>query len=99
MRSLKAVWFPLLVLFCFVSGVEGQEAAPPASEADSTTPARLTQLPAATSLATPASFAQVIDRIGEYAKAGAAWVILAMRAPFDWEGLALFVRDVMPAFR
>ena len=43
--------------------------------------------------------AQVIDRIGEYAKAGAEWVILAMRAPFDWDGMALFVRDVMPAFR
>ena len=43
--------------------------------------------------------AQVIDRIGEYAKAGAEWVILAMRAPFDWDGLALFVRDVMPAFQ
>jgi len=43
--------------------------------------------------------AQVIDRIGAYAKAGAEWVILALRAPFDWEGLDLFVRDVLPAFR
>jgi alkanesulfonate monooxygenase SsuD/methylene tetrahydromethanopterin reductase-like flavin-dependent oxidoreductase (luciferase family) len=43
--------------------------------------------------------AAVIDRIGEYARAGAEWVILALRAPFDWEGLDLFVRDVMPAFR
>lgn len=65
MRSLKVVWFPLLVLFCFVSGVEGQEATPRASEADSTTPATLTQLPAATNPATPASFGQVIDRIVE----------------------------------
>jgi len=43
--------------------------------------------------------AQVIARIGEYARAGAEWVILALRAPFDWDGLDLFVRDVMPAFR
>jgi alkanesulfonate monooxygenase SsuD/methylene tetrahydromethanopterin reductase-like flavin-dependent oxidoreductase (luciferase family) len=43
--------------------------------------------------------ARVIDRIGEYERAGAEWVILAMRAPFDWDGLGLFIRDVMPAFR
>ena len=43
--------------------------------------------------------ARVIDRIGEYQRAGAEWVILAMRAPFDWAGLELFIRDVMPAFR
>ncbi len=42
---------------------------------------------------------RVVDRIGEYARAGAEWVILAMRAPFDWDGLELFIRDVMPAFR
>jgi alkanesulfonate monooxygenase SsuD/methylene tetrahydromethanopterin reductase-like flavin-dependent oxidoreductase (luciferase family) len=41
---------------------------------------------------------QVIDRIGEYARAGAEWVILALRAPFDWDGLELFIREVMPAF-
>jgi alkanesulfonate monooxygenase SsuD/methylene tetrahydromethanopterin reductase-like flavin-dependent oxidoreductase (luciferase family) len=41
---------------------------------------------------------QVIDRIREYAAAGAEWVILALRAPFDWDGLDLFVREVMPAF-
>jgi alkanesulfonate monooxygenase SsuD/methylene tetrahydromethanopterin reductase-like flavin-dependent oxidoreductase (luciferase family) len=43
--------------------------------------------------------AQVVDRIGEYARAGAEWIILALRAPFDFEGLDLFVREVMPAFR
>jgi alkanesulfonate monooxygenase SsuD/methylene tetrahydromethanopterin reductase-like flavin-dependent oxidoreductase (luciferase family) len=43
--------------------------------------------------------ARVIDRIGEYAEAGAEWVILALRAPFDWDGLDVFIRDVMPAFR
>src|SRR5881409_2407778 len=41
---------------------------------------------------------QVIERIGEYAAAGAEWVILALRAPFDWEGLELFIQEVMPAF-
>jgi alkanesulfonate monooxygenase SsuD/methylene tetrahydromethanopterin reductase-like flavin-dependent oxidoreductase (luciferase family) len=41
--------------------------------------------------------AQVVERLGEYAAAGAEWVILALRAPFDWHGLDLFVREVMPA--
>jgi alkanesulfonate monooxygenase SsuD/methylene tetrahydromethanopterin reductase-like flavin-dependent oxidoreductase (luciferase family) len=41
---------------------------------------------------------EIVDRIGRYADAGAEWVILALRAPFDWDGLELFVRDVMPAF-
>jgi alkanesulfonate monooxygenase SsuD/methylene tetrahydromethanopterin reductase-like flavin-dependent oxidoreductase (luciferase family) len=42
---------------------------------------------------------EVIGRIGEYARAGAEWVILALRAPFDWTGLDLFVREVLPAVR
>ncbi len=42
---------------------------------------------------------RVIDRIAEYERAGAEWLILAVRAPFDWEGLELFVRDVMPGCR
>ena len=42
---------------------------------------------------------QVIDRIGEYQQAGAAWVIVALRAPFDWEGYQLFIDRVLPAFR
>jgi alkanesulfonate monooxygenase SsuD/methylene tetrahydromethanopterin reductase-like flavin-dependent oxidoreductase (luciferase family) len=41
---------------------------------------------------------RVIDRVREYAAAGAEWVILALRAPFDWKGLELFIREVMPAF-
>jgi len=40
----------------------------------------------------------VIERLRQYAAAGAEWVILALRAPFDWDGLELFVREVMPAF-
>lgn len=46
-------------------------------------------------LGTPA---QVIDRIHEYRNAGAEWVNLAVRAPFDFEGLELFVKEVMPVF-
>jgi F420-dependent oxidoreductase-like protein len=41
---------------------------------------------------------QVIDRIGAYRDAGAEWVILAMRAPFDTEGLDRFATEVLPAF-
>ena len=29
---------------------------------------------------------------------GADWVILALRAPFDFDGLDLFIREVMPKF-
>jgi alkanesulfonate monooxygenase SsuD/methylene tetrahydromethanopterin reductase-like flavin-dependent oxidoreductase (luciferase family) len=46
-------------------------------------------------IGTPAA---VRERLGEYDAAGAEWVILALRAPFDWDGLDLFVREVMPAF-
>lgn len=42
--------------------------------------------------------AQVRDRVAEYERAGVQWMILALRAPFDWEGLDLFIREVMPAF-
>jgi alkanesulfonate monooxygenase SsuD/methylene tetrahydromethanopterin reductase-like flavin-dependent oxidoreductase (luciferase family) len=42
---------------------------------------------------------EVIERIRAYAAAGAEWVILALRAPFDWAGLELFIQEVMPAFR
>jgi len=42
--------------------------------------------------------AEVVERIEQYRDAGAEWLILALRAPFDWEGLELFIRDVMPAF-
>jgi alkanesulfonate monooxygenase SsuD/methylene tetrahydromethanopterin reductase-like flavin-dependent oxidoreductase (luciferase family) len=42
--------------------------------------------------------AEVVDRIGAYERAGADWVILALRAPFDFDGLDLFIREVMPKF-
>jgi len=41
----------------------------------------------------------VIDRIGMYVEAGAEWIIVALRAPFDLEGLQIFIDEVMPAFR
>jgi F420-dependent oxidoreductase-like protein len=44
------------------------------------------------------SSAEMIDRLGEYADAGADWVIVALRAPFDVEGLDRFAAEVMPAF-
>src|ERR1700751_76523 len=50
MRSLKIVWFPVLLVSCFVSAAR---------------PATMTQLPAAMSSAAPTSFDQVIDRITE----------------------------------
>ena len=42
---------------------------------------------------------EVIDRIGAYVRGGAEWIILALRAPFDLEGLQAFIDAVMPAFR
>jgi F420-dependent oxidoreductase-like protein len=42
---------------------------------------------------------QIVDRIGEFADAGAQWVNLAMRAPFDVEGLDRFAAEVLPAVR
>lgn len=44
------------------------------------------------------SMQQVVDRVGAYHDAGAEWVILAMRAPFDVEGLDRFATEVLPAF-
>jgi F420-dependent oxidoreductase-like protein len=41
---------------------------------------------------------QVIDRIAAYVRGGAEWIIVALRAPFDVEGLQVFVDEVMPAF-
>jgi alkanesulfonate monooxygenase SsuD/methylene tetrahydromethanopterin reductase-like flavin-dependent oxidoreductase (luciferase family) len=41
---------------------------------------------------------EVIDRVGEFGDAGADMVILALRAPFDVDGLDRFAAEVMPAF-
>ena len=40
---------------------------------------------------------EVVDRIGEYGDAGAEWVNLALRAPFDLDALDLFATEVLPA--
>lgn len=42
------------------------------------------------------STAEIVDRIGAYGEAGADWVILALRAPFDVEGLDRFATEVLP---
>ena len=64
MRSLKAVGFPLLLVPCLVSILAAQEASTPGSGTDSPS-ATVTQLPAASAPAAPASFEQVVDRIVE----------------------------------
>lgn len=43
--------------------------------------------------------AGVSERIGAYAEAGAQWIVLTQRAPFDIDALARFAQEVMPAFR
>ncbi len=41
---------------------------------------------------------QMADAVGRYVEAGARWVILALRAPFDLDALEAFVSDVVPQF-
>ena len=43
------------------------------------------------------SVQEMVDKVGAYVDGGASWVILAMRAPFDREGLERFAAEVMPA--
>jgi len=45
------------------------------------------------------STAQMIDHIGAYAEAGAQWINIAMRAPFDRAGLERLAADVLPSVR
>jgi F420-dependent oxidoreductase-like protein len=45
------------------------------------------------------STGEIVDRIGQYADVGADWVIVALRAPFDVEGLDRFATEVLPAFQ
>ena len=44
------------------------------------------------------SVGEIVDRVGAYGEAGAEWVILAMRAPFDVDGLDRFAAEVLPQF-
>ena len=39
---------------------------------------------------------EMVDRVGDYRDAGAEWLILAIRAPFDVEGLDRFAAEVLP---
>jgi alkanesulfonate monooxygenase SsuD/methylene tetrahydromethanopterin reductase-like flavin-dependent oxidoreductase (luciferase family) len=41
---------------------------------------------------------EIVDRVAEYRDAGADRVIVALRAPFDTDGLDRFAADVLPAF-
>jgi alkanesulfonate monooxygenase SsuD/methylene tetrahydromethanopterin reductase-like flavin-dependent oxidoreductase (luciferase family) len=43
------------------------------------------------------SVQEMVDKVGAYVSAGASWIILAMRAPFDRDGLERFAAEVMPA--
>jgi F420-dependent oxidoreductase-like protein len=45
------------------------------------------------------SVQEMVDKVGAYVDAGAQWVIVAMRAPFDRDGLEQFAAEVMPAVR
>jgi F420-dependent oxidoreductase-like protein len=45
------------------------------------------------------SVQEMVDKVGAYVAAGAQTVILAMRAPFDRDGLERFAADVIPAVR
>jgi alkanesulfonate monooxygenase SsuD/methylene tetrahydromethanopterin reductase-like flavin-dependent oxidoreductase (luciferase family) len=44
------------------------------------------------------SMESMADRVGQYVAAGAQWVILALRAPFDLDALAAFASEVVPEF-
>jgi F420-dependent oxidoreductase-like protein len=45
------------------------------------------------------SVQEMVDKVGAYVEAGAEWVIVAMRAPFDRDGLERFASEVIPAVR
>ena len=45
------------------------------------------------------SVPEMVGKVGAYVDAGASYVILAMRAPFDRDGLERFAAEVVPAVR
>ena len=45
------------------------------------------------------SVQQMVDHAAAFVEAGAEWLILAMRAPFDRAGLDRFAAEVLPAIR
>lgn len=42
------------------------------------------------------SVAEVVDKVGRYQQAGADWINLGLRAPFDFAALERFAADVIP---
>jgi alkanesulfonate monooxygenase SsuD/methylene tetrahydromethanopterin reductase-like flavin-dependent oxidoreductase (luciferase family) len=42
---------------------------------------------------------QVADKVGRYQEAGADWINIAMRAPFDLQALERFSTEVIPQLR
>jgi alkanesulfonate monooxygenase SsuD/methylene tetrahydromethanopterin reductase-like flavin-dependent oxidoreductase (luciferase family) len=44
------------------------------------------------------SIAQITDKVGQYVDAGADWIILALRPPYELDELAHFAEQVMPQF-
>ncbi len=42
---------------------------------------------------------EAIERIGQYADAGAQGLNIALRAPFNWDALLAFAEQVLPAFK
>lgn len=44
------------------------------------------------------SIDQIVDKIGRYVDAGADWIILALRPPFELDELARFAEEVAPHF-
>ncbi len=38
------------------------------------------------------------ERVQQYVDAGAGWIVLALRAPFELDALARFAEDVVPRF-
>jgi len=45
------------------------------------------------------SLEQIVDRVGQYVDAGADWVIVALRAPFEIDALEMFAEGVAAQFR
>ena len=45
------------------------------------------------------SVQQMVDHAAAFVAAGATYLILAMRAPFDYDGFERFAHDVIPAIQ
>ena len=45
------------------------------------------------------SVPQITDRVGRYVEAGADWIVVALRAPFELDALEAFAAEVVPQFR